>query len=773
VKIRSFKVSLIVMGLSGIIGQIVLLRELLVSFYGNEITLGIILANWLIIEAMGSFWIGKSVERTPKKREIYGLLQLIFSVAFPIALTLSRTFKNIILTVPGEELGFGAIFGSSFLILLPVSLSHGALFTYGCRLYSEVSREGASSVGKVYILETLGTLLGGLLVTFLLVQYLNPFQIVFIISLTNAAMTLILLWPEDRPHSFTFRNGLWGVSLVLTLLFCLLLIPPTSKDIHETLIRSQWREMDVVRNENSVYGNITVTKRGDQYTFFTDGTPSITTPVPDLSSVEDVVHFPMLLHEKPETVLILHGGAGGMISEILKYPVTRIDYVELDPLLLKLVRTYSTPLTQSELSDKRVHIHDEDGRFFVKKTPSQYDVILIGLTVPQELQSNRLFTSEFFSMAKNKMTRDGMIVLALPGSLTYISPELRDLNGCILDTLRSVYRQVRVIPGDVNLYLASNSDQLANVTAKEVIQRFQERRIKASLFTPGYIESRLQDRWLQWFYQSMGERKVRINSDYRPLAVFYNLSHWNALFSPYLAGVFKWFEQLSFKLTIPSIALLTLLIAAIFVRWPLLSQHAITYAVFTSGWTGMIFELAIIFTFQTLYGYLYHQIGLLIAVFMAGIATGSLCVTRLLSRIKADAPLFLKTEGGLVLFSVILPFLFSIPAHHLEKPAVPAFLYATFLAASLISGTLIGMQFPLAAQIYLHTPSTEGSVGSTAGLLYGADLFGGFFGGLFGGILFLPVLGLRDSCFTVAIIKLSSFSLFLLYLRMKPGRRTS
>ncbi len=554
-KHQSFKVSLILMGFSGIIGQIVLLRELLVSFYGNEITLGIILANWLIIEAAGSFWIGKSVERTLKKREIYGLLQLIFSVAFPIALTLARTFKNIIVTVPGEGLGFGAIFGSSFLILLPVSLSHGALFTYGCRLYSEVSREGASSVGKVYILETIGTLLGGLLVTFLLVRFLNPFQIVFIISLINAVMTLILLWPEDRPRSFTLRNGLWGVSLVLTLLFCLLLIPPASRDIHETLIRSQWRETDVVHNENSVYGNITVTKKGEQVTFFTDGIPSITTPVPDMSSLEDRVHFPMLFHEKPETILILHGGAGGMISEILKYPVTRIDYVELDPLLLKMVRTYSTPLTQFELSDRRVRIHDEDGRFFIRKTPSRYDVILIGLSAPHELQSNRLFTSEFFSMAAKKMTRDGVIALTLPGSLTYISPELKDMNGCILDTLRSVFRQVRVIPGDINLYLASNSDRLENVTAKEVIERFRERQIKASLFTPGYIESRLHDRWVQWFDQSMEIRKTRINSDYRPLAVFFSLSHWNALFSPYLAGTFKGFEQLSFKLTVPAILL--------------------------------------------------------------------------------------------------------------------------------------------------------------------------------------------------------------------------
>ncbi len=47
------KASLLIMGLSGIIAQILLLRELLVSFYGNELTLGIILANWLLLEAFG------------------------------------------------------------------------------------------------------------------------------------------------------------------------------------------------------------------------------------------------------------------------------------------------------------------------------------------------------------------------------------------------------------------------------------------------------------------------------------------------------------------------------------------------------------------------------------------------------------------------------------------------------------------------------------------------------------------------------------------------
>ncbi len=136
--IVSLKISLLIMGLSGILAQILLLRELLVSFYGNELTVGIIVANWLALEAIGSFLIGKSVERTERKIEIYVLLQLIFSVAFPACLYLSRIFKNILLTTPGEAVGFCPIFYCSFLVLLPVAIPHGALFTYGS---NNLSRE--------------------------------------------------------------------------------------------------------------------------------------------------------------------------------------------------------------------------------------------------------------------------------------------------------------------------------------------------------------------------------------------------------------------------------------------------------------------------------------------------------------------------------------------------------------------------------------------------------------------------------------------------------
>ena len=762
----AFKISLLLMGLSGMAAQILLLRELLVSFFGNELTLGVILANWLMLEAIGSFLIGKSVEKIRKRFEGYVLLQLVFAVALPLAIYLSRVFKNFLWTVPGEGLGFAPIFYSSFLILLPVSLPHGALFTYGAKLYGQFMGEDASSVGKVYVLETIGSILGGLLITFVLIHFLHAFQIAFTLSLVHVLISALLLWPRKASPSSRLRCGLWSLSVFLTGLGAFALLGPLAHQIHLYSIQSQYRGLHVIHHEDSIYGNITVTQRGEQLTFYTDGLPSITTPVPDVASIEDLVHFSMLSHEKPESVLILSGGAGGMIHEVLKYPVKQVHYVELDPLLLTLLHQFPTPLTRSELSDPRVTIHYTDGRVFLKRTPQQFDMVFIGFSAPQELQTNRLFSLEFFSMAKRKMTPEGILVLTLPGSLTYISPELRDLNGCIWDTLKRVYRFVKIIPGDSHLYLASNSEKWVTLSANEIMRRLEERKIRTSLFTKSYIEYRLHERWGQWFSRSMEKRETRINSDFRPIAVFFSLSYWNALFSPYLTAVFRWFERLSLKMTLSAAVIVTAFLSLVFLRKPHASRLSLSFAILTSGFADLVFDLAIIFTFQAVFGYLYHQIGLLITVFMLGVASSSLTITRRLEKMKNASLLFLLTELGFVGFSVVLPLAFTLPSLHGEGPIASILLYLLFLIMSFLCGTLVGLQFPLATHLYLQTHRTQGALGHTAGLLYGADLLGGFFGGLLAGMLFLPILGLRETCFMVAIIKMSSFALVLLYTRI-------
>jgi spermidine synthase len=124
----------------------------------------------------------------------------------------------------------------------------------------------------------------------------------------------------------------------------------------------------------------------------------------------------------------------------------------------------------------------------------------------------------------------------------------------------------------------------------------------------------------------------------------------------------------------------------------------------------------------------------------------------------------------IIFFSFLFPFVFSIPAQYLENSAVSLLMYIGFWVMSFLSGAWIGFQFPLASKIYLASAVKGEALGYTAGLLYGADLLGGFLGGLFGGILLLPILGLKESCFMMAMIKISSFVLLLIFIKVQKAK---
>ena len=137
---------------------------------------------------------------------------------------------------------------------------------------------------------------------------------------------------------------------------------------------------------------------------------------------------------------------------------------------------------------------------------------------------------------------------------------------------------------------------------------------------------------------------------------------------------------------------------------------------------------------------------------------------------KNDSLLFLKTEIAIILFSILFPFVFLMPSQYLENRIVYFILYGAVLVMSFLSGMFTGIQFPLAVKIYLDNPSRKGKLGQTAGLLYGADLFGGFFGGLLGGVFLLPLLGLKETCFMMAMIKISSGILFFLFMKIQKAK---
>jgi len=215
---RRLVFAILVMGFSGIVVQILLLREFLVVFSGNELAIGIILANWLILEAFGSLFLGKRVEHLKERLKAFVSIQLIFSLCLPLAVYSTRILKELIGVIPGEGLGVITILYSSFLIFAPLSITHGALFTFGCKLYSlNFGSEGrASSIGKVYVHETLGTIVGAIAFTYLFVPFLNSIQIALGVALLNSLLCLLLLGSSIR-RSLTGR-ALAGASAIFLVL---------------------------------------------------------------------------------------------------------------------------------------------------------------------------------------------------------------------------------------------------------------------------------------------------------------------------------------------------------------------------------------------------------------------------------------------------------------------------------------------------------------------------------------------------------------------------
>ncbi|MCL0088633.1 spermine synthase [Dehalococcoidia bacterium] len=740
-------------GFSGMVVQLLLLRELLVVFHGNDLAIGIIFANWLACEALGAFFIGKRIEHARKRIGWFISLSIIFALFAPLALYMARIVRDLVGVLPGVGMGVFSIFYSSLLILFLPSLLHGALFIFTCRLCAQFAREtqkDASSVGRVYVWETIGHIAGAVVFTFLLIPLLHSFAIVLGMGVLTLTASVALATFQSR----AWKRKTIAVLMAILMTFVFLLVGDGDERLHYHAIARQWPDKEVIHHQHSPYGNVAVIEREGEYTFLTDGIPVFTTPTPDIVRVEEFVHFPMLAHPQPENVAILVGGAGGKISEILKHPtIARVDYTELDPLLIDLVRKYPTPLTEAELADPRVNTLHVDGRRFLEVTPYQYDLIFVGIANPENLQVNRLFTAQFASLAKERLREDGILVVSLPGSLTYLSHELRNLNGVIINTLESIFPYLHIIPGYHNIFLASTTKDVTIIDAALLYERLEERQLDLRLITRPHLEVRLAPRWLDWFSASMYGATEEINHDFRPKGFFYSLAYWNAMFSPYLSDFFVWLEDLGLWLFAIVIAAWTAILLALRWRAVRLPKLIIPYSIAATGFAGMAFDLLLIFAFQVLFGFVFHWIGLLLAAFMGGVAGGGLMMTTLLPHIKDDRALFIKLEIAVVLFAALLPLIILAVAPHLGNAVVFVLAQVLFLLLAFFAGALIGLKFPLANKMYLsHSPNLS----QTAGLVYSADLLGGWSGGIAAAVVLLPVLGLVGTSLVVVMIKASS-----------------
>ncbi len=157
---------------------------------------------------------------------------------------------------------------------------------------------------------------------------------------------------------------------------------------------------------------------------------------------EMIAHVPLFVHPKPERVLVIGGGDGGTVREVLKHPeVKRVRLVEIDEVVVEASRRF-LPELAGKLDDPRVDVKIADGIEYVKNRHQAYDVVIIDSSDPLG-PAEGLFTSEFYGNVANVLKKDG--VMAVQSESPFYTPEL----------VQSIYRSIGNHFPTVRLYTAS------------------------------------------------------------------------------------------------------------------------------------------------------------------------------------------------------------------------------------------------------------------------------------------------------------------------------
>ena len=838
-------------GFTSVIAQIVLMRELIVVFYGNEISLGIMLAGWLLWTAIGSSVLGKVSGHWRNSRKLMAGLETLIAAVFPLTIFAVRASRPVLQTVPGEILGPAPMFLTSLTTLSLFCLLSGGLFASGSRLCGEEARTStASAASSVYLLEAAGSGLGGILASLVLIRYFTSFEIAACVALLNL---LAAAWIGVRTPAY--RRVLLGLLLVAALL-----IPRGARCFEAKSLALLWRGFSLVESRNSIYGNLALVATSESRSLFENGLRVLT--VPDPSAAEESVHFALLEHTAPLSLLLIGGGINGSLAQALQYSsLERVDYVELDPAILGIAERHFAQTWTRARSDPRVLIHPMDGRLFLKTSKAKFDVIIINLPDPFTAQLNRFYTQEFFLEAAEKLSPGGVLSLQVTGAENYISQELADLLRCLEKTLRAVFPQVVGIPGETVHLLASNRDGSLTRSPSVLMTRMRERRIHTQYFREYYIPFQMSpDRMLDLEMQIMPRSATTIvNRDFTPIAYYFDVVLWSSRFRSHWRDLLESLAGLRFSVVAGALTLGLLILTLVVglyerlrlaphrnsgdfasppgdleppregdVESPLAGpltqterrvqkspphpyRATLGLCVAAMGFTLLGLEVLLLLGFQALYGYVYQQLAILVALFMVGMAGGAwLALKRIVppfgeggvghggfqnGRAGQPPPSPLLSEGGEYLKLSLL---------QLAAAAAPLVLYALFVSLAsvrnvtalliaspmvfpllaLIAGLMGGYQFPLASRMYfagaeeprppkkeVHAASSdapplspllseEGINGwCNPGILYGLDLLGACLGAVALSAYLLPVYGFLRTGSLMAVVNLGPAAL--------------
>ncbi len=616
--------------------QLTVIRELLAGFEGNEFVVSLVLLCWLAAGGLGSLaaWWARVVFGVPSARS---LVLAVFPLGvLPVLQILAvRTIRSDIL-VEGASAGFLPTLSCAAIMTVPFALVVGFILPWS--LYVIRTGDGWYPAGRLYILDCLGATLGGLVFTWVLVEWFTPMGI---LAASSILLLAALLWLLSVAQAGMITAAVMVFTVLAAVIAGVGLEPLTLEP----------RGAHLVEYRESRFGRVTLVRDHGMSTIFLDGVPAISGQ--DRIAAEESAHYALAQVDDPRHVLLISPRAG-MVEEVLRHGPLAIDYARMDPTVVGLELAHGLLGAHAG-----IRVVTEDPRAFLKRTARNYDAILVDESEPRTFQSNRLFTREFMELARARLNEGGVLSLSVEGYESYLSEPARRRVSSLYNTARAVFEHVLVLPGQKVFFIAGDRPMGADIPSL-----LEQKGVRTDYISGSFSGDVSPERRSGLMAQL--DPAAPLNTDFRPYLVRLAFDSWALKHAAR-----PWMLMIGLGV------LCALYLSRMTPR---------EFTLFTTGCVNLGSEIVIIVLFQILFGYLYYRIGLIVTVFLAGLIPGAWVAGRLS---RGERGVLMASDTGIAgilgLLAIVLAW-------------APGLLCQwCFYAFGFVISVLCGLQFPLVA----------------------------------------------------------------------------
>ena len=399
----------------------VLWTRIMVFFLGSTTyAFATMLAAFLFGIALGSMVFSRWVDRIRRPIAIFGILQIGIGL---FALILMPAFEELY----GMSRAFQSTFGSSrfwaffscFLVMCLPTFLMGASFPLVTKIYTGNARQLGRSIGNVYAVNTVGSILGAFCAGFILIPLLGirP-SIVLTVALNTGIGCLLVLRGERRTE--TGKSLLQGVGIGMPVLNAglavILLLTVNQPLFLKSAIFKTQRPGDTLVDYNEEVDATVTTLKDDEgvYRLYVDTNQAADASRWDSPSHRVIAHLPLLLHPRPKQALVVGFGMGLTSHSITQHGV-RVDAVELSSGVISAAQRYFTHVNENVFESQLFSYRLNDGRNHILMTKAKYDMISTGIIHPLvSAGSSNIYTADFYRLCRRILSEDGIMCQWVP-----------------------------------------------------------------------------------------------------------------------------------------------------------------------------------------------------------------------------------------------------------------------------------------------------------------------------------------------------------------------